>query len=77
VRACPAPSWTGAGGQCSPSRHTTLNTKHARTYRTHGDLTKQPPSFYRQFNLIVCGLDSIEARRWMNRWGRHQSYALI
>jgi ubiquitin-activating enzyme E1 C len=23
-------------------------------------------SFYRQFALVICGLDSIEARRWMN-----------
>ncbi|KAG6138608.1 hypothetical protein E4U22_000347 [Claviceps purpurea] len=23
-------------------------------------------SFYQQFHLVVCGLDSIEARRWMN-----------
>jgi len=22
--------------------------------------------FYRQFQIVVCGLDSIEARRWMN-----------
>ncbi len=22
--------------------------------------------FYMQFNLVVCGLDSIEARRWIN-----------
>ncbi|CAE1252315.1 UBE1C [Acanthosepion pharaonis] len=24
-------------------------------------------SFYRQFHMVVCGLDSIVARRWMNR----------
>jgi len=23
-------------------------------------------NFYRQFKLVVCGLDSIEARRWIN-----------
>ena len=22
--------------------------------------------FYMQFNIVVCGLDSIEARRWIN-----------
>lgn len=22
--------------------------------------------FYRQFNLVVCGLDSVDARRWIN-----------
>lgn len=25
-----------------------------------------PESFYRQFNLVITGLDSVEARRWMN-----------
>ena len=35
--------------------------------RTNADLTKQPPEFYKQFNLIICGLDSIDARRWINR----------
>jgi len=40
--------------------------------RTNGDLTKQPPEFYKQFNLIICGLDSIEARRWINRYGRRR-----
>lgn len=23
-------------------------------------------SFYNQFNIVICGLDSVEARRWMN-----------
>jgi molybdopterin/thiamine biosynthesis adenylyltransferase len=23
-------------------------------------------SFYKQFNMVICGLDSIEARRWIN-----------
>ncbi|XP_029635081.1 NEDD8-activating enzyme E1 catalytic subunit isoform X1 [Octopus sinensis] len=26
-----------------------------------------PDSFYQQFHVVVCGLDSIVARRWMNR----------
>uniref|UniRef100_A0A7I4YBA7 NEDD8-activating enzyme E1 catalytic subunit n=1 Tax=Haemonchus contortus TaxID=6289 RepID=A0A7I4YBA7_HAECO len=26
----------------------------------------KPPSFYRQFSLVICGLDSIAARRWIN-----------
>eukprot|EP00168_Porphyra_purpurea_P016372 TRINITY_DN5278_c0_g1_i1.p1 TRINITY_DN5278_c0_g1~~TRINITY_DN5278_c0_g1_i1.p1 ORF type:complete len:349 (-),score=132.06 TRINITY_DN5278_c0_g1_i1:180-1226(-) len=31
-----------------------------------GDLTRRPPEWYAQFNLIVAGLDSIDARRWLN-----------
>jgi ubiquitin-activating enzyme E1 C len=23
-------------------------------------------AFYMQFNIVICGLDSIEARRWIN-----------
>ncbi|KJH50240.1 replication factor-a protein 1 [Dictyocaulus viviparus] len=26
----------------------------------------KPPSFYRQFSMVICGLDSISARRWIN-----------
>lgn len=25
-----------------------------------------PPDFYKQFHIIVCGLDSVSARRWIN-----------
>jgi ubiquitin-activating enzyme E1 C len=26
----------------------------------------QDDAFYMQFNIVVCGLDSVEARRWIN-----------
>ena len=42
--------------------------------RTNADLTKQPPEFYKQFNLIICGLDSIDARRWINRYVRNRQH---
>ncbi|GFZ51385.1 NEDD8-activating enzyme E1 catalytic subunit [Saitozyma sp. JCM 24511] len=32
----------------------------------HGKIQDHPPSFYKQFNLIIAGLDSISARRWIN-----------
>lgn len=32
----------------------------------HGKIQDHPPSFYMQFNIIVAGLDSISARRWIN-----------
>lgn len=36
-------------------------TPHFKKIQDHDD------SFYRQFHIIVCGLDSIVARRWANR----------
>ncbi|KAA8492042.1 NEDD8-activating enzyme E1 catalytic subunit [Porphyridium purpureum] len=32
----------------------------------NADITQLPADFYRQFNLVVSGLDSIDARRWLN-----------
>ncbi|KAL7422968.1 NEDD8 activating enzyme [Cryptotrichosporon argae] len=32
----------------------------------HGKIQDHPESFYMQFNLVVAGLDSISARRWIN-----------
>ncbi|PAV89475.1 hypothetical protein WR25_03405 [Diploscapter pachys] len=29
-------------------------------------IEEKPPSFYRSFHIVVCGLDSVNARRWMN-----------
>lgn len=31
-----------------------------------GRIQDKTPEYYRGFQLVVCGLDSIEARRWMN-----------
>lgn len=36
--------------------------------RIYGNIKDQDDSFYRQFNAIICGLDSIDARRWINRF---------
>ena len=31
-----------------------------------GKIQDRDETFYKQFNVIVCGLDNIEARRWLN-----------
>ncbi|KAA6391199.1 MAG: putative ubiquitin-activating enzyme E1 C [Streblomastix strix] len=31
-----------------------------------GDLTKKPIEFYKDYNIIISGLDAIEPRRWIN-----------
>lgn len=31
-----------------------------------GKIQDKDQSYYMQFKMIVCGLDSIEARRWIN-----------
>jgi NEDD8-activating enzyme E1 len=32
----------------------------------HGKIQDKDEEYYMQFNLIICGLDSVEARRWIN-----------
>lgn len=32
----------------------------------HADIMSFDPDFYRQFNVVIAGLDSIDARRWLN-----------
>lgn len=34
--------------------------------RHFNKIQDHPESFYKQFNLVITGLDSVEARRWMN-----------
>jgi len=32
----------------------------------HGKIQDKDPSFYASFSCIICGLDNVEARRWLN-----------
>lgn len=32
----------------------------------HGKIQDKDDDYYMTFNLVICGLDSIEARRWIN-----------
>ena len=32
----------------------------------YGKIQDKDDDYYLQFNIIICGLDSVEARRWMN-----------
>jgi ubiquitin-activating enzyme E1 C len=32
----------------------------------YGKIQDKDEDYYMQFNLVICGLDSIEARRWIN-----------
>ncbi|SJX66402.1 related to ubiquitin-activating enzyme [Sporisorium reilianum f. sp. reilianum] len=32
----------------------------------HGKIQDKDEGYYKQFNIIICGLDSVEARRWIN-----------
>ncbi|EJD02462.1 uncharacterized protein FOMMEDRAFT_168918 [Fomitiporia mediterranea MF3/22] len=32
----------------------------------HGKIQDKDTSYYMQFHIIICGLDSVEARRWIN-----------
>jgi ubiquitin-activating enzyme E1 C len=35
-------------------------------HRYYGKIQDKDADYYSQFTLIICGLDSVEARRWMN-----------
>ena len=35
-------------------------------FRYFGKIQDKDDDYYMQFNLVICGLDSVEARRWMN-----------
>ena len=35
-------------------------------YRYYGKIQDKDDDYYMQFNLVICGLDSVEARRWIN-----------
>ena len=32
----------------------------------YGKIQDKDDDYYMQFNIVICGLDSVEARRWMN-----------
>lgn len=32
----------------------------------HGKIQDKDDDYYMQFNLVICGLDSVDARRWMS-----------
>ena len=35
-------------------------------HRYYGKIQDKDETYYMQFQLIICGLDSVEARRWIN-----------
>jgi ubiquitin-activating enzyme E1 C len=37
-----------------------------RKCRYFGKIQDKDDDYYMQFNIVICGLDSVEARRWMN-----------
>jgi ubiquitin-activating enzyme E1 C len=41
-------------------------TVHNHPFRYYGKIQDKGDDYYMQFNLVICGLDSVEARRWMN-----------
>jgi NEDD8-activating enzyme E1 len=34
--------------------------------RYYGKIQDKGEDYYMQFNIVICGLDSVEARRWIN-----------
>jgi len=44
----------------------TLVTRNDLIARHHCAIQDKDEDFYLQFQIIICGLDSVEARRWIN-----------
>ncbi|KAG5220904.1 NEDD8 activating enzyme [Salix suchowensis] len=44
----------------------TIDIMSDTTYRYYGKIQDKDDDYYMQFNLVICGLDSVEARRWIN-----------
>lgn len=40
--------------------------KNVKITPFNGKIQDKDEDFYMQFKIIICGLDSIEARRWIN-----------
>ncbi|UZJ55495.1 hypothetical protein CBS101457_004815 [Exobasidium rhododendri] len=38
----------------------------AKVTAYHGKIQDKDDDYYMQFNIVICGLDSVEARRWIN-----------
>jgi ubiquitin-activating enzyme E1 C len=34
--------------------------------RYYGKIQDKDDDYYMQFNIVICGLDSVDARRWMS-----------
>jgi molybdopterin/thiamine biosynthesis adenylyltransferase len=47
-------------------RRITLTTTRSNPSRHHCAIQDKDEDFYLQFQIVICGLDSVEARRWMN-----------
>lgn len=41
-----------------------LTVCHVCSY--HGKIQDRDDDYYMQFNIVICGLDSVDARRWMS-----------
>lgn len=55
-----------AGVQVTPYVQEVFDTSNKSPCSYHRRIQDFDDEFYRQFALVICGLDSIEARRWMN-----------
>ena len=41
-------------------------TPHFPGHSFHGKIQDKGDDYYMQFNLVICGLDSVDARRWIS-----------
>jgi ubiquitin-activating enzyme E1 C len=54
------------GCKVTPCVRCLFSLQHLMNTRYFGKIQDKDDDYYLQFNLVICGLDSVEARRWMS-----------
>lgn len=59
-------SWTASLGSLSRRSSFVSSATELTLDRYFGKIQDKDDDYYMQFNIVICGLDSVDARRWMS-----------